>query len=59
MPKKGLATIQVFKEIERCQADSISPALPDTGPPSTAGFVFLDGLFLRGRRSAGEFGSWP
>jgi hypothetical protein len=21
------------------------PALPDTGPPSTAGFVFLDGLF--------------
>jgi hypothetical protein len=24
--------------------------LPDTGPPSTAGFVFLDGLFLRGRR---------
>jgi hypothetical protein len=26
------------------------PALPDTGPPSTAGFVFLDGLFLRGRR---------
>ena len=23
----------------------ISPALPDTGPPSTAGFVFLDGLF--------------
>jgi hypothetical protein len=27
------------------------PALPDTGPPSTAGFVFLDGLFLRGRRA--------
>jgi hypothetical protein len=26
------------------------PALPDTGPPSTAGFVFLDGLFLHGRR---------
>jgi hypothetical protein len=24
--------------------------LPDTGPPSTAGFVFLDGLFLHGRR---------
>jgi hypothetical protein len=31
----------------------------DTGPPSTAGFVFLDGVNLHGRRSAGEFAIWP
>jgi hypothetical protein len=43
--QKGLETSQVLGEIECCQAISVSPALPDTGPPSTAGFVFLDGLF--------------
>jgi hypothetical protein len=46
--KKALASIQIFGEIAVVR-HAFSPALPDTGPPSTAGFVFLDGLFLRGR----------
>jgi hypothetical protein len=33
------------------------PALPDTGPPSTAGFVFLDCVNLHGRPHA--VASWP
>jgi hypothetical protein len=42
--KKALASIQNFGKIAivRC---AVFPALPDTGPPSMAGFVFLDGLF--------------
>jgi hypothetical protein len=38
-------SIRIFGESQCCQATEISPVLPDTGPPSTAGFVFLDGLF--------------
>src|ERR1700683_3849519 len=42
--KKALASIQIFGKDRDCQIRTF-PALPDTGPPSTAGFVFLDGLF--------------
>jgi hypothetical protein len=42
-PKIGLASIHDFGEIQCRQAIDISPAaLPDTGPPYQAGFVFLD-----------------
>jgi hypothetical protein len=42
--KIELASSQIFGESQCCQL-LISSALPDTGPPSTAGFVFLNGLF--------------
>jgi hypothetical protein len=56
--KKALASIQIFGEIAVVRR-AFSPALPDTGPPSTAGFVFLDCVNLHGRPHAGEFVSWP
>jgi hypothetical protein len=42
----GLASISIFGEDRDCQISDTSPALPDTGPPHKAGFVFL-GFVLR------------
>jgi hypothetical protein len=43
--QKGACIDSDFRERSRLQHQRTFPALPDTGPPSTAGFVFLDGLF--------------
>jgi hypothetical protein len=56
--KNALASIQIFGKDRDCRSRTF-PALPDTGPPSTAGFVFLDCVNLHGRPHAGEFVSWP
>jgi hypothetical protein len=50
--KKALASIQIFGE-DQIVRSNLSPALPDTGPPSTAGFVFLDGLFSTAGHAGG------
>jgi hypothetical protein len=42
--KKRLRRFKISGKIAIIRSRAF-PALPDTGPPSTAGFVFLDGLF--------------
>jgi hypothetical protein len=56
--KKALASIQIFGKDRDCKVTSF-PGFAGHRPAFHGGFCVSRWAILRGRRSAGEFVSWP